>query len=75
LRLVTASVALPHISALTLVVTLHLLALCQCAVVLARRRCPPALPKGPGGAPIVYQAASLLLIALLRLLWRLSARL
>jgi len=61
-----------HISALALVTTFQLLALCQCAVVLARRRCPPALPKGPGGAPVVYQDASLLLIALLRTLWRLS---
>lgn len=61
-----------HISALTLVTTFHLLALCQCAAVLAQRRCPPTLPKGPGGAPIVYQEASLLLIALLRTLWRLS---
>jgi len=61
-----------HVSALTLVVTFHLLALCQLAVALARQRCPSALPKGPGGAPIIYQEASLLLIALLRTLWRLS---
>jgi hypothetical protein len=61
-----------HISALTLVTTFHLLALCQCAVALSQRRCPPALPKGPGGAPIVYPEASLLLLALLRTLWRLS---
>jgi len=61
-----------QISALTLVMTLHLLALCQCAAAVARRRCPPALPKGPGGAPIVYQEGTLLLIALLRTLWRLS---
>jgi hypothetical protein len=32
------------------------------------------LPKGPGGAPRRYSAASLLLIALLRTLWRLSPR-
>jgi hypothetical protein len=61
-----------HISALTLVATFRLLAVCQGAVVLAQRRCPPALPKRPGGAPIVYPEASLLLIALLRTLWRLS---
>ena len=61
-----------HVSALTLVTRFPLLALCQCAVAVARRRCPPALPKGPGGAPIIYQDASLLLIALLRTLWRLS---
>jgi hypothetical protein len=61
-----------HISALTLVTTFRLLALCGFAVALARRRCRPALPKGPGGAPIVYPAAALLLLALLRTLWRLS---
>src|SRR6266516_1628400 len=40
-----------HIDALTLVTTLHLLALCQLAVRLAHHRCPPPLPAGPGGAP------------------------
>lgn len=30
-----------HIDALTLVTTLHLLALCRLAVSLAHRRCPP----------------------------------
>src|SRR5260221_4844451 len=39
-----------HIDALTLVNTLHLLALCRLAVRLAHRRCPPPLPSGPGGA-------------------------
>src|SRR5438309_990041 len=33
-----------HIDALTLVNTLHLLALCRLAVHLAYRRCPPPLP-------------------------------
>lgn len=33
-----------HIDALTLVTTLHLLALCRLAVRLAHRRCPPPLP-------------------------------
>lgn len=61
-----------HIDALTLVNTLHLLTLCQLAVRLAHRRCPPPLPAGPGGAPRTYSEASLLLIALLRTLWRLS---
>src|SRR6266704_1901826 len=61
-----------HIDALTLVNTLHLLALCHVAVRLAHRRCPPPLPGGPGGAPRIYSEASLLLIALLRTLWRLS---
>lgn len=61
-----------HIDALTLVNTLHLLALCRLAVRLAHRRCPPPLPSGPGGAPRTYSEESLLLIALLRTLWRLS---
>lgn len=61
-----------HLDALTLVTRLHLLALGQLAVRLAQRRCPPPLPAGPGGHPRVYSEASLLLIALLRTLWRLS---
>ena len=61
-----------HIDALTLVTTLHLLTLCRLAVRVAHRRCPPPLPAGPGGAPRSYSEASLLLIALLRTLWRLS---
>lgn len=61
-----------HLDALTLVTSLHLLALCRFAVRLAQRRCSPPLPAGPGGRPRVYSEASLLLIALLRTLWRLS---
>jgi transposase len=61
-----------HIDALTLVTTLHLLTLCRLAVRLAHRRCPPPLPAGPGGAPRTYSEEFLLLIALLRTLWRLS---
>jgi len=61
-----------HINALRLVTTLHLLALCRLAVRLAHRRCPPPLPKGPGGRPRTYSEESLLLIGLLRTLWRLS---
>src|SRR5207249_10032192 len=63
-----------HIDALTLVSTLHLLTLCRLAVRLAHRRCPPPLPAGPGGSPRTYREESLLLIALLRTLWRLSRR-
>jgi len=63
--------ALRH-TALTLVTTLHLLDLCRLAVHFAYRRCPPPLPRGPGGAPRIYREESLLLIALLRTLWRLS---
>jgi hypothetical protein len=55
-----------QIDPLTLMKTLHLLALCRLAVRLAHRRCPPPLPAGPGGTPQTYSAASLLLIALLR---------
>src|SRR5205809_5661573 len=61
-----------HIDALTLVTTLHLLALCRLAVRLAHRRCPPSLPAGKGGRPRSYSEESLLLINLLRTLWRLS---
>src|SRR5437879_7907439 len=61
-----------HIDALTLVNTLHLLTLCRLAVRLAHHRCPPPLPAGPGGAPRTYREESLLLLALLRTLWRLS---
>ena len=61
-----------HSDALTLVSTLHLLTLCRLAVRLAHRRCPPPLPTGPGGSPRTYREESLLLIALLRTLWRLS---
>ncbi len=51
---------------------LHLLTLCRLAVRMAHRRCPPPLPTGPGGTPWVYSEESLLIIALLRTLWRLS---
>jgi hypothetical protein len=61
-----------HIDALTLVTRLHLLALCRLAVQLSQRHCPPPLPAGPGGAPRTYSEESLLLIALLRTLWRLG---
>src|SRR5437588_5716754 len=61
-----------HMNALTLVSTLHLLTLCRLAVRVAQRRCPPPLPAGPGGAPRAYSEESLLLIGLLRTLWRLS---
>lgn len=61
-----------QINALTLVTMLHLLPLCRLAVRLAHRRCPPPLPKGPGGRPRTYREESLLLIGLLRILWRLS---
>lgn len=61
-----------HLDALTLVTRLHLLTQCRLAVRLAQRRCPPPLPAGPGGRPRIYTEESLLLIALLRTLWRLS---
>src|SRR5258706_608634 len=61
-----------HLDALTLVHRLHLLALCRLAVEYAHWRCPPPLPAGSGGRPRRYSEASLLLIALLRVLWHLS---
>jgi hypothetical protein len=63
-----------HLDALSLVQRLHLLALCRLAVQLGQQQSPPPLPAGPGGAPRVYREESLLLIALLRTLWRLSYR-
>src|SRR6266516_2999141 len=61
-----------HINALALIETLHLLALCRLAVQVAHRHCSPPLPKGAGGRPRTYREESLLLIALLKTLWRLS---
>src|SRR5947209_12294753 len=61
-----------HINALMLVTRLPLLRLCRLAVQIAHRRCPPPLPAGPGGSPRTYSEESLLLISLLRTLWRLS---
>ncbi len=61
-----------HLDALTLITRLHLLALCRLAVRLAHRRCSPPVPAGTGGRPRVYAEESLLLLALLRTLWRLS---
>src|SRR5262249_31359670 len=68
------TVAALHVDALRLVRVLQLLALCRGAVHLAHQRCPPPLPAGPGGAPRVYAEETLLLLALLRTLWRLSYR-
>jgi transposase len=61
-----------HLDALTLVRRLQLLEVCRVAVQLAQQQCPPPLPAGPGGAPRRYREESLLLLALLRTLWRLS---
>ncbi len=57
-----------YLDALTPVRRLQLLALCELAVHLAQRQCPPQLPAGPGGAPRIYSEESLLLLALLRTL-------
>ncbi len=61
-----------HLDALTLVQVLHLPTLCGLAVEVARRTWPPGLPSGRGGAPRISSDATLVLIALLRTLWRLS---
>lgn len=55
-----------HLDALTVVTRLHVLTLCDVAVQIAHRRCPPPLPAGPGGPPRGYREEPLLLIALLR---------
>lgn len=65
-------VLLYTLTRLSVVTMLHLLTLCRLAVRLAHRRCPPPLPAGKGGAPRTYSEESLLLIGLLRTLWRLS---
>ena len=62
-----------RLDALTLVTRLHLCAVCP-GRGLAQQQCPPPLPAGLGGAPRVYCEESLLLLALLRTLWRLSYR-
>lgn len=61
-----------HLDALTVVTRLQLLALCRLAVRFAHWRCPSPLPAGSGGRPRLYSEESLLLVALLRTLWRLS---
>ena len=61
-----------HLDALSLVKRLRLLTLCALAVQLTQQVSMPALPTGRGGAPRVYREESLLLLALLRTLWRLS---
>ena len=63
-----------HLDALGVVRRRHLLALCRLAVGVGQGSGPAALPKGPGGARRAYSDASLLLLALLRTLWRLSLR-
>jgi transposase len=61
-----------HVSALALVLSLALLPLCQAAIGQAQRRCPPPLRATNRGVKPRYSEASLLVIALLRTLWRLS---
>jgi len=63
-----------QIEALTLVTTLHLLALCRLAVHVVQEERPLVQAGGRRGRPVVYPPASLLLIGLLRVLWRLSYR-
>jgi transposase len=62
-----------RIDALTLVTTLHLLALCRLAIRAAQER-TPVLAGVRRGHPVVYAPESLLLMGLLRVLWRLSYR-
>ena len=61
-----------HLDALTLVTSLRLLPLCQLAVHFAHQSSISSLPAGRSGAPRVYREESLLLLALVRTLWRLS---
>jgi hypothetical protein len=61
-----------QVDALTLVTRVHLLSLCRLAVHMGQQRCPLPLLAGPGGRPRRSRDESLLLLALLRTLWRLS---
>jgi len=61
-----------HIDVLALVKTLHLLVLCRLTIRLAHHRCSLSLSTGPGGRHRAYSEESLLLIALLRIVWQLS---
>lgn len=61
-----------HLHALYLVEQLHLLPLCELAVAWAHHQCTPPLPARPGGRPRISTDASILLMALLRTLWRLT---
>ena len=67
-------VAALHFDALTLITRLQLLALCRLAVQLAQQQYPPPLHACRGRAPGMYTEESLLLLLLLRTLWRLSYR-
>jgi transposase len=72
-RLLAKQGSVIRIDALTLVRALHLLALCRRAVRLAQER-TPVLSGARRGHPVVYAPESLLVIGLLRVLWRLSYR-
>ena len=61
-----------HLDALMLVTRMQLLEVCRAALQMAQQQCSPPLPAGPAEAPRVYSEASLLLVALLGTLWRLS---
>ncbi|MGH2410446.1 MAG: transposase [Chloroflexota bacterium] len=61
-----------RLTAVAVVLGLALLPLCQAAVAQGQRRCPPPLRATNRGVKPIYSEASLLLIALLRTLWRLS---
>lgn len=46
--------------------------LAEWALFMARRLRPPALPRGPGGRPQVYNDRSIMLMALVQIVWRKS---
>jgi hypothetical protein len=55
-----------------LLTAIHALTLAEWALALAQRLRSPALPGGPGGRPQRYQDSSILLMALVQIVWRKS---
>lgn len=55
-----------------LLAAIHALTLAEWALALAQRLRPPALPRGPGGKPQQYRDGSILLMALVQIVWRKS---
>ncbi len=55
-----------------LLAVIHALEMAEWALAMARRLRPPALPRGPGGRPQQYDDRSILLMALVQIVWRKS---
>jgi len=55
-----------------LLAAIHAPALAEWALAMTQRLRPPALPRGPGGKPQTYHDPSILLMALVQIVWRKS---